>query len=120
VGVWYISHSKVRGINPATGKPYPTKGTIAAEETQYQNLYANPVKTKYKPENTGPITPTLSELEYYGKEYIAKITERDKCKGIDQNCVIAGGKKSRKSHNSKKSKKSKKSKRSHSYKRSRR
>ena len=105
-----MSHSRVRGINPATGNPYKREETIAAENAKHQNLHTKLyIKPLYTAENTGPnkITESFSQEEYG-------------CEKNNSSCVTSGGKKSRKSHNSKKQRKSKKSKRSHTTKRSRR
>ena len=109
MGVWYMSHSKVRGTDE-NGNPYNTEATIAAENAKHQNLHTKLAQKRvYTKENTGPENTTSSSLESLSPEYRATINERDKFKGFEQNCTISGGKKSRKSHNSKKSRKSKRS-----------
>jgi hypothetical protein len=90
------THSKVRGINPTTGKPYLTDAAIAAKKADLQNLHENLAKKpEYTVENTRP-EPTLPNPNHKRVDF-------------NPNCAILGGKKSRKSHNSKKQRKSKKS-----------
>ena len=111
MGVWYMSHSKVRGTDE-NGNPYKREETLAAENAKHQNLHTKLAKkTEYTIENTRPVVIKTSNYPDVGGPGCHTTVEGN-------SCTISGGKKSRKSHNSKKSRKSK---RSHTtYKRSKR